>query len=270
MDFAAISQLLISVAIRVGVQILAALVFWILGRWLIGVAVRLISTSLERQHVDPTLLRYIGSIVSVMLNIVLVVGILGYFGVETTTFAALLAGAGIAIGAAWGGLLSNFAAGAFVVVLRPFKVGDFIHAGGVTGTVREIGLFATTMNTPDNVVTFVGNNKIFSDTIQNFSMNSFRRVDLVAQLSHSVDVGSAIALLQERIRKIPNVISEPGPEIEVLAFTLAGPVLAVRPHCNNDHSWQVYFATNRTIRDAFGEAGYATPEQHLAVRGLEK
>src|SRR5262245_65232254 len=125
---------------------------------------------------------YMVNIVTVMLNIALVLGILGYFGVETTTFAALFAAAGVAIGMAWSGLLGNFAAGAFLVILRPFKVGDFVTVGGVTGTVEEVGLFATSIDTPDNVRTYVGNNKIFSDTIQNFSTNQYRRVDLSAQL----------------------------------------------------------------------------------------
>jgi small conductance mechanosensitive channel len=128
----------------------------------------MVTGSLERQKVDPTPLRYLGTIISVTLNVILVVAILGYFGVETTSFAAIVAAAGIAIGMAWSGLLSNFAAGAFIMVLRPFKVGDFVTIGGITGTVKEIGLFVTAINTPDNVMTMVGNNKIFSDTIQNF------------------------------------------------------------------------------------------------------
>ena len=117
----------------------------------------------------------------------LVIGILGYFGVETTSFAALIAALGIAIGAAWGGLLSNFAAGAFILVLRPFKVGDYVLAGEVEGTVRAIGLFTTAIDTPDNVNTMVGNAKVMNGTIKNFSHNPFRRVDLTAQLDHTVD-----------------------------------------------------------------------------------
>jgi len=113
-------------------QVAAAIAFWVVGTWLINLAVRVLSAGLERQKVEPTILRYIGSFVAVVLKIALVVAILGYFGVETTTFAALVAGVGVAIGAAWGGLLANFAAGAFLVVLRPFKVGDFVTAGGVT------------------------------------------------------------------------------------------------------------------------------------------
>jgi small conductance mechanosensitive channel len=211
-------------------------------------------------------LRYVGNIVSVGLNVILVVALLGYFGIETTTFAALLAGAGLAIGAAWSGLLGNFAAGGFIVVLRPFKVGDFVTAGGVTGTVKEIGLFVTTINTPDNVQTFVGNNKVFSDTIQNFSTNPFRRVDLVAQLDSSVDPAPAMVLLKAALAKIPNVITDPAPDVQILTFTMAGPVLAVRPYCHNDHYWQVYFDANRAIRDTCAGAGYPAPEQHFALR----
>jgi small conductance mechanosensitive channel len=145
-------------------------------------------------------------------------------------------------------------------------VGDFITAGGTTGTVKEVGLFVTTFTTPDHVQTYVGNNKIFSDTIQNFSANPYRRVDLLAQLNHAVDHNNAIKLLKERLAKIPNVKTEPPPDVEILTFNLAGPVLAVRPYCHTDNYWQVYFDTNRVIRESFGEAGFPVPEKHLVVR----
>jgi small conductance mechanosensitive channel len=243
-----------------GLKALGALAVWIVGRYLISMAVRLVSVALTRQHVDPTLLRYIGNIVSVALNIVLVVAILGYFGVETTSFAALVAGMGIAIGAAWAGLLANFAAGAFLIVLRPFKVGDYIKAGGIEGTVKEIGLFATTLLTPDNVSSFVGNNKLFADTIQNYSASAYRRVDRLAQLAHSVDPHDAMRRLKEALAKIPNVEKTPAPDVEIVDFNERGPVLAVRPYTHTDHYWQVYFDTNRAISDTFGAAGYAVPE----------
>src|SRR5262249_39508438 len=158
MDLQRIGDVITTNVTTFGMKIVGAVLVWIVGRWLIGVAVRLISAVLTRQHVDPTLLRYIGNIVTLALNIVPVVAILGYFGVKTTSFAALIAAMGIAIGAAWAGLLANFAAGAFLIVLRPFKVGDYVNAAGVEGTVKEIGIFATTILTPDNVTTFVGNN----------------------------------------------------------------------------------------------------------------
>jgi small conductance mechanosensitive channel len=254
-------------AADVGMKVLAAIVFWVVGRWLIHVAVRMVQGSLERQKVDPTVLRYVGSVITVTLNVLLVIGILGYFGIQTTTFAALIAAAGVAIGMAWSGLLSNFAAGAFLIVLRPFKVGDFVTVGGVTGTVKEIGLFATALNTPDNVVTMVGNNKIFSDTIQNYTANPYRRVELKAQLAGSADHRAAIALLKEKVSVIPNVLADPPVDVEILEFNLVGPVLAVRPYTHNDNYWQVYFDTNRVIREALAEAGFPapTPSQALTI-----
>lgn len=184
-NLAKLQETLTVTAVAIALKIAAALVFWVIGRSLIGAAVRIVQSALQRQKVDPTLLRYVGSIVSVVLNIILVVGILGYFGIQTTTFAALFAAAGVAIGMAWSGLLAHFAAGAFLIVLRPFKTGDFVTVAGVTGTVKEIGLFATGVDTPDNVHNVIGNNKILSDTIVNYSSNSFRRVDLKAQLAGS-------------------------------------------------------------------------------------
>lgn len=250
----------------IGLQIIGAIVLFIVGRWLINFVIRLLNAGLKRQSFDPILAGYIGSIMQVLLNVVLVISLLGWFGIQTTTFAGLLAAAAFAVGTAWSGLLANFAAGAFIIMLRPFKHGDFITAAGVTGTVDEIGIFATTINTPDNVKTIVGNNKIFSDNIQNFTANPYRRVELTAQLAHDVDPREAMALLQPALCKIPNVMAKPAPEVTVLTFSPMGPVLAVRPYCHNNDYWQVYFDTNLLIRNTFVEAKYATPEQPLTIR----
>jgi small conductance mechanosensitive channel len=266
MNMDTVVQNLANQGIQIGLKVLGAIALWVVGVWLIGLAMRVLTKTLERQKVDTTHIRYIISGVTVLLKIILIVSILGYFGIQTTTFAALLAAIGIAIGMAWGGLLANLAAGAFLVFLKPFKIGDLISAAGVLGNVREVGLFVTSIDTLDNVRTYVGNNKLFSDNIQNFTANPFRRVDLVAQLSHGTDHRAAIQILKERLVKIPNVIPQPAPDVEILQFNLAGPILAVRPYCNNDHYWQVYFDTNRLIRESFGEAGFAVPEQHLVVR----
>jgi len=259
-------QVAIDIGLRFGIRILGAIALWIVGRAVIGFCGRVLSRWLVRQHLDPTLGRYVSSAASIALNIVLVIAILGIFGVETTSFAAVIAGAGVAIGVAWGGMLGNFAAGVFLVIFRPFKTGDFVTAAGVTGTVHEIGMFASSIDTPDNVRTIVGNNKIVGDTIQNFSANPYRRVDLTAQLAHGVEVKDAVAMLKERLARIPNVLAQPAPDVEILQFTLAGPVLAIRPYCNNAHYWQVYFDTNRMIRDSFSSARYPVPEQHFRVQ----
>ena len=258
-DFSRYQDLIVTAATELGLKVLAAVAFWVIGRWLISLAVGMVRASLEKQKVDPTVLRYVSSIVTVTLNVLLVIGILGYAGIQTTTFAALIAAAGVAIGLAWSGLLAHFAAGAFLVVLRPLKVGDFVTVGGITGTITELGLFTTTINTPDNVQTIIGNNKVFSETIQNFSHNPFRRVDLKCQLSGAADHRAAMALLREKIAAIPNVLAEPKVDVEILDFTLVGPVLAVRPYCHNDNYWQVYFDTNKVIREALAEAGFPAP-----------
>jgi len=264
-----LKQFVLTTLTNLGLKILGALALWIVGRWLINLAVSMIGRGMTRQKIDPTLIRWIQNATAALLNIALVVAILGYFGVQTTTFAALIAAGGVAVGLAWSGLLSNFAAGVFLVILQPFKVGDFVVVGGVMGTVHEIGLFVTSIDTLDNVRTIVGNGKIFSDTIQNFSTNAYRRVELTAQLAHGVDHKDAIQRLKSGLLKIPNVLPSPAPDVEILTFNLAGPVLAVRPYCNNQHYWQVYFDTNRLIRESFGQAGYPVPDQHYTVRGAE-
>jgi small conductance mechanosensitive channel len=269
MNFDNISQFLSANLVELAIKIAAAIAFWVIGRWLIGKVIGLVRAGMDRNQVDPTLTKYLGSILGVVLNIALVLGILGYFGIQTTSFAAMLAGAGVAIGAAWSGLLGNFAAGAFMLILRPFKVGDFVSVGGVTGTVKELGLFGTTITTPDNVMTIVGNGKIFGDTIQNFSALPVRRVDRTAQLAGGVDALDAVARFKAAIAQIPNVATEPAPEVNVLDINLLGTVIAVRPYCHTDHYWQVYFDTNEALLRVAREAGWPAPTPLQNMRMLQ-
>jgi small conductance mechanosensitive channel len=266
MDSHSIQTFLSTTVTELLIKIAAAIVFWIAGRWIIGKVVGLMQAAMSRNNIDPTLTKYLGSILAIALNIALVLGILGYFGIQTTSFAAMLAGAGVAIGAAWSGMLGNFAAGAFMLVLRPFKLGDFVQVAGLTGTVHELGLFGTTLISPDNVLTMVGNGKIFSDTIMNFSARPTRRVDRTAQLAGNVDPKQAIELLRAAVTKIPNVATAPAPELAVLDANLLGPVIAVRPHCHTDHYWQVYFDTNTAIIEVAKAANWPSPTPTQIVR----
>lgn len=270
MNTEAIWVFLTTQGIDFGVKVITALIAWAIGRWLIGLAQRLVAKALERgKRMDPTLSHYLVSILGVLLNIVLILSILDMFGVRTTSFAVLLAGAGLAIGTAWGGLLTHFAAGVFLQVLRPYKVGDYVTVGGgVNGTVKELGLFGTTIITPDNVVTTVGNNKVLSESIQNFSQLEFRRVDVTAKIANGVDVNQAMALLKAAVSEIPNVSTVQPPDVEILQFTPEGPLLAVRPYTHTDHYWQVYFDTHRAIVRTFGAAGYPVPETPLVHRAV--
>jgi small conductance mechanosensitive channel len=237
--------------VPLGWHILGALAVWIIGGWIINLIRAAFHRTLRMRHVDATLSRYLDASVGILLRLFLLIAMLGVLGIQTTSFAALIAAVGIAIGAAWAGLLSNFAAGLFLMTFRPFKVGDSIAAGGTNGTVREIGLFVTTIDTPDRVLTFVGNNKLFSDNVQNFSANPLRRVDLTAQLPKDADVPGSMERLAEMVRRVPNVLADPEPSVEVLSFSAAGSILTVRPFCRSEDYWQVYFDTNRLITQLF-------------------
>lgn len=260
------NQFLTHYLIPLGWKLVGAIVLWIIGGWVINFIGNLSHRGMTRSKVEPTLIRYIEATLRIAMRIVLVIVILGVCGIETTSFAALLAAAGIAIGAAWSGLLANFAAGAFLIILRPFKVGDFVSGAGITGTVKEIGLFATTIDQPDNVRTTVGNNKLLSDNIVNYTLNPCRRVDLTAQIAHAVDPKQAIELIRTRISQIPNVQKDPAPDVEILEFNAAGTKLVVRPYCHNDNYWQVYFDTNKALAEVGGANNWPIPAPHQVLR----
>jgi small conductance mechanosensitive channel len=225
--------------------------------------------AMQRRKIDATLVKYAESGAGVALRILLVIVIFSLLGIETTSFAALLAAAGVAIGAAWAGLLAHFAAGVFLVFLRPFKVGDVVTVGGITGVVREIGLFSTALDTADNVRVYVGNNTIFSGNIQNFSTNPHRRVDLTAQLAHETSPTDAIKRIQKKLKGIPNVLADPEPVVEILNFNEYGTVLAVRPFCAPEHYLQVYFDVNEAIVEVGAEGKYKVPARRMATRATK-
>ena len=248
-------------------KLVGAVALWIVGGWLISFALRMLRRVLNRGTLDPTVINYLLSILGALLRVVLVVAILGYFGIETASFAALLAGAGLAIGAAWSGMLGNFAAGVFLQIFRPVNAGDYIEGGGVEGTVEEVGMFVTSITSPDNVRHYVGNAKLFGDTIKNYSATSYRRVELVAQLDNSADVARAISLLKEGIKQVPHQVEGKDADVEVLEFSERGPRLAVRPYTHTSTYWQVYFDTNRMIVEVLGKAGFPVPRIPVAMQG---
>ena len=266
MDVSALQAFVSATVLSAAIKVLSAIAFWVIGRWIIRRVVMLTRAAMERADLDPTLAKYVGAILGILLNVALVLGILGYFGIQTTSFAALLAGAGVAIGAAWSGLLGNFAAGAFMLVLRPFKVGDVVSVGGITGTVHELGLFGTTIVTLDNVMTIVGNGKVFGDTIQNFSALPVRRVERTAQLAGGVDVAEAANRLRAAVAAIPNVATTPAPEVFVLDMNGLGPVMAVRPYTGQAFYPQVFADTNEAILRVAREAGWPAPMPATVTR----
>ncbi len=248
-----------------GLHLLGALVVWIIGRALIRFGLNLLVARLERRGVDHTVVGYARSTLSVALNIVLVVVILGVLGIETTSFAAFLAAAGLAIGAAWSGLLSNFAAGAFLIVLRPFKAGDFVSAGGVVGTVSEIGLFTTLLITEDHVRTYIGNSRVLATTLKNYTASTARRLEMTGTIKSSAHVDDTLSEIRSRLLKVSGVLAEPAPEVKLLSFDENGCKLAIRPFVKQDDYWPVYFDSVSALRGLVDAMG--GPPSHNAADG---
>ena len=246
-------------------KVLGAFAIWFLG----GIAVRgfqnLFTKALTRKKVDPTLIHYANSTLGLVLKGLLVLAVLGVFGIETTSFSAILAAAGVAIGVAWSGLLANFAAGIFLIILRPFKVGDTITAAGITGTVREIGLFATAIDNGDNLRLFVPNNKLFSDNILNYSTNDYRVALFRVQLAREVDPNLAIQLLAAELKKIPDI--SPLPEVggEISEFNSLGVIVTLKVPCNNRVYANVITDAHQVIHRVIKTANFPTPEARTVL-----
>jgi small conductance mechanosensitive channel len=251
----------------IGTRFVIAILVWWVGRRVIRFGMGLFKRLMERNGAfDRTLIRYLVSIVHVLLTVALLIGILDLIGIQTASLAALIAGIGLAIGTAVGGLLTHFAAGAFLQLLRPFKVGDVVTAGGVTGVVKELGLFNTSIVSGDNVLHYVGNNKIFSDNIQNSSAMPYRRVDCVCKVANSVDPLEAIEKLRTGLELVKNVKADPAPQIEIIALTLEGPSICVRPYAATEHHWQVMSDTHKMIVKVLAQAGYPSPATETIQR----
>jgi small conductance mechanosensitive channel len=266
MEFSATLDAANRIAVAFGLRLLGALALWWAGRWLIEFAVKMIRRALTARDIDVTLQRYLASIVGVVLNIVLAIGILGFLGVETTSFAALMAAAGLAIGAAWGGLLANFAAGVFLVVLRPFRVGDHIAAGGVDGVVQEIGLFATRMTSDENVAILVGNSKLLGDTLKNYSQSPARRIVCSASVPHGMPPMDLIRRIEQRLASIPDVLADPPPDVSIVEVRGSDVTLSVSSCVRPEHYASVRHETQRVIwEETVGHS--AEPVVHGASPG---
>ncbi len=242
-------------------KIVSAIALWIAGGWGIKFLVGICRRSLFKGGMQAGLVSYFISVVNITSRIFLLLAILGIFGIQTTSFAALLAGAGLAVGAAASGLLSNFAAGAFLQGLRPFKQGDYIIAASVEGTVESVGMLVTTILTPDHVHTIVPNGKLFSDTVKNFSSNDYRRVELEANLDEGDDVIKAIEILQLSLTTVPNQAPCMPAVVDLLEFKKKAPRLAVWLYTHTTNYWQVYFDANRVISNVLLRHNLKTPTQ---------
>jgi len=249
-------------------KIIGAFLLWFFADLVIRALKRILIRALERKHVDPTLVVYAKHSLGLGLKALAIILILGIFGVETTSFSAILAAAGVAIGVAWSGLLSNFAAGIFLIIFRPFKLGDSITAGGVTGVVREIGLFATSIDSGDNLRYFVGNNKLFGDNILNYSLNEYRIASFRIQLAHGVDAMSAISQFRVRLETLEGVRKDPALSGEIVEFNPMGTVIVLKAACHQKAYASVLNEGNRMIAEVLRDSAFPIPEVRASFLNL--
>jgi small conductance mechanosensitive channel len=242
-----------------GLQVIGAIIILIVGRIAAGLGRRIIRRFLEKANVDVAVVKFVGSLTYFLILTFAVLAALAKFGIQTASFVAILGAAGFAIGFALQGSLSNFAAGVLILVLRPFKVGDFIMGAGEAGTVKEIQLFTTVLATPDNVKIMIPNGKLFGDIIKNVSAYETRRVDLVIGIGYSSDIQKAYDVMLDLIKGDERVLSDPPPQIAVSELADSSVNFVVRSWVKSGDYWDVKFDLTRAIKEAFDAKGIEIP-----------
>ncbi len=242
-----------------GLKLLGALAVFLIGRMVAGWARRAIKRLLERSTIDATLVPFVTGITYYLLLTFVIVAALGMVGVQTASVIAVLGAAGLALGLALQGTLGNFASGVMLLLFRPFRVGDFIEAAGVAGTVEAIGIFTTTLNTPDNVGIVIPNSGVWGQIIKNYAANATRRIDLVAGIAYDDDIGLAIRTLQGILDADERVLKDPAPTIAVSELGDSSVNLVVRPWCRREDYWALRFDLTRTMKEQLEAAGCSIP-----------
>ena len=242
-----------------GLRVVGAVVLLVVGRVVAGSLRSGVRRALERREVDAALVPFLSGIVYYLALAVVIIAVLGLFGVETTSLVAVLGAAGLAVGLALQGTLSNFAAGVMLLVFRPFRPGDFVETAGTAGVVKEIGIFTTTLATPDNVKIIVPNSAAFSGNISNYSAYETRRVDLVIGISYDDPIGTAIETVERVLEADPRVRADPPPVVAVGELADSSVNLIVRPWCEGADYWALRVDLNRRLKEALEEAGCSIP-----------
>ncbi len=242
-----------------GPQLLLAVIVLFVGLWIINRVVRLMGKGMERSNTDPTLSKFLSNLVSVGLKALLLISVASMIGIATTSFIALLGAAGLAVGLALQGSLANFAGGVLVLMFRPYKLGDFVEAQGVAGTVAEIQIFNTIIKTPDNKVIIVPNGSISNGIITNYSVEATRRVDFVFGIGYSDDIAKAKATIERLVKEDTRSLSDPEPMIVVSALADSSVNITTRVWVNAADYWGLYFDLTEKVKLTFDQEGISIP-----------
>ena len=256
---------LLNYGIELGKSLLAALVIYIIGRFIIKYILRFITSLMVKRKVEISVQTFLRSLLKIVLNLILAFAIISKLGVETTSFAALLASAGVAIGMALSGNLSNFAGGLIILVFKPFKVGDYIDAPGGSGTVKEIQIFHTVLTTPDNKAVYIPNGSLSSGMVTNFSREQTRRVDWVFGVEYGSDFEQVKQCLLRILEADDRILKDPQPFIVLGALADSSVNLTVRVWVKSADYWDVYFQTIETVYTTFNKEGIGFPFPQLTV-----
>jgi len=245
--------------ISYGLKVLAAVAILIIGRWCAKLLSSLLGKILTRRKVDKTLVDFTCSLVYMGLLTFIIIAAIGQLGIETASFVVVLGAAGLAIGLALQGSLSNFAAGVLLIIFRPFKAGDYIEGGGQKGTVEKIGIFVTELKTPDNKLVIIPNTAISSDSIINYSAEKQRRVDMVFGVGYNDNLDLVRKTVQKVLSQDKRILKKPEPMIVVLELADSSVNFAVRPWVKSEDYWGVYFDMQENMKKAFDTAGISIP-----------
>jgi len=250
---------LVTFATTYGLQVVGAILILILGRMAAGIGRRIVERILARAKQEPSIISFVGNFTYVIVLTFAVLAALAKFGIQTASFVAVLGAAGFAVGFALQGSLANFAAGVLILVLRPYRIGDFIDGAGVAGAVKEIQLFTTVLATPDNVKIMVPNGKIFGDVIKNVSGYDTRRIDLVIGIGYSASIQKAYEVIMEVIKKDNRILPDPAPQIAVSELADSSVNFVVRPWVKGADYWTVRFDLTRQLKEALDKNGIEIP-----------
>lgn len=243
-------------------KIIVAILIWIIGRWIIKITMRGIKKAMTKANYDDSLKKFLLNLISWVFKIVLILVVLGTMGVETTSFAAILAAAGLAIGMALQGSLGNFAGGVLIMTFKPFKIGDLIEAQGEIGVVKEIEIFTTKLTGLSNKEIIIPNGALSNGNIINYTTEGTRRVDLVFGVSYDADIKQTKEVLMNVLTSNPKVLKEPAPAVTVLELADSSVNFAVRPWSKAEDYWSVYFEVTENTKEALDAAGIEIPYPH--------
>jgi len=258
-------QQLIELGVQAGKSLLVALLIFVVGRFLVKLINKLVAQMMERRKVEPTIASFVKSFVNILLMVLLVITVVSALGVNTTSFAALLASAGVAVGMALSGNLQNLAGGILLLLFKPYKVGDYISAQGVEGTVKGIQIFHTILTTVDNKEIFVPNGALSSGSVVNFSKNELRRVDQTVTVEYGTDVEAVRQAVLDIAKADPRVLTDPAPFVALSALADSSVNFTVRLWVKSADYWGVFFDTNRKIYEEFNRRGIQFPFPQIQV-----